>query len=68
MNIIKNMEVVFVAALVLAGFASFATADVRPAPPSAAKIAAQISTQDRVATVIVTTKRLTASEKARLGS
>ena len=68
MNVIKNMEAVFVAALVLAGFATFATADVAPPPASAAKIAAQISTQDRVATVIVTTKRLTAGEKARLGS
>ena len=68
MNIAKNMEIVFVAALVLAGFTSFATADVRPAAPSAAKIAAQISTQDNVATVIISTKRLTADEKARLGS
>ena len=68
MNIAKNMEVVFVAALVLAGFTSFATADVRQAPASAAKIAAQISTQDQVATVIVSTKRLTADEKTRLGS
>ncbi|MBC7686459.1 MAG: hypothetical protein H7176_14685 [Bdellovibrionales bacterium] len=68
MSIVKNMEVVFVAALVLAGFTTYAMADVRPAPPTAAKIAAQISTGDKVATVIVTTKRLTASEKARLGS
>ena len=68
MSIVNNMEVVFVAALLLAGFTTFATADVRPAPASAAKIAAQISTGDRVATVIVTTKRLTANEKARLDS
>ena len=68
MSIVKNMEVVFVAALVLAGFATYATATVTPAPASAAKVAAQISTGERVATVIVTTKRLTAGEKARLGS
>jgi len=68
MNIAKNMEIVFVVALVLAGFTSFATADVRPAPPAAAKIAAQSSTHDSVATVIISTKRLTADEKERLGS
>ena len=67
MNIVKNMEVVFVTALVVAGFTSFATADVRPVVTPAAR-AAQIGTQEQVATVIVRTKRLTAAEKARLGS
>jgi len=70
MNLIKNMEVVFVTALVVAGFASYASADVRTAPMAAtpAAMAAQIGTSDQIATVVVRTKRLTAAEKARLGS
>ena len=69
MNLIKNMEFVFVTALAVAGFASYATADVRTAPAATpAAIAAQIGTSDQIATVVVRTKRLTAAEKARLGS
>ena len=63
MNIIKNMEAVFVAALLIAGFSTFATADVTPAAP-----AAQVATEAKVATVVVSAKRLTAEEKTRLGS
>ena len=63
MNIIKNMEAVFVAALLIAGFSTFATADVTPAAP-----AAKAATEAKVATVVVSAKRLTAEEKTRLGS
>ncbi len=63
MNIIKNMEVVFVAALVLAGFTTFATADVTVTAP-----AAKAATEAKIATVVVSTKRLTPAEKVRLGS
>ncbi len=63
MDIIKNMESVFLAGLIIAGFATFATAEVTPNAP-AAKAAAQAN----MATVVVSTKRLTAAEKERLGS
>ncbi|MES2320505.1 MAG: hypothetical protein V4631_23755 [Pseudomonadota bacterium] len=64
MNIAKNMEAVFVAIIVLAGVATFATAKVVPAPVPAA----QVATTEKMTTVVVSTKRLTAAEKARLGS
>lgn len=71
MNIVKNMEVVFVAALALAAVTSFATAKVN-APRAAATVttsaAAPMSIDGEIATVVVTAKRLTAQEKARLGS
>ncbi len=63
MDAIKNMEVVFVAALILAGFTTFATADVTVTAP-----AAKATVEAPMATVVVSTKRLTAAEKARLGS
>lgn len=62
MNLIKNMEAVFVAIVVLAGVATFATAKVTPAP------AAQAVAKDKIATVVVSTKRLTAAQKAKLDS
>jgi hypothetical protein len=66
MNIVKNMEAFFVAALAVAAFSAYATADVKPV---AAKPVEQISSSDgRIATVVVSTKRLSAEEKARLGS
>jgi len=63
MNIVKNMEAVFVAVIVLAGVATFATAKVAPKAP-----AAQATSQEKMNTVVVTTKRLTAAQKARLDS
>lgn len=62
MNLIKNMEAVFVAVIVLAGIATYATAKVTPAP------AAQAATETKMATVVVRTKRLTAAQKAQLDS
>jgi hypothetical protein len=64
MNIIKNMEAVFVAALAVAAFATYATAEVAVV----AKPTAQVIAEGKIATVVVSTKRLTAAEKARLGS
>lgn len=66
MNIAKNMEFVFVAVLAIAGFTTYATADVAPRAAKTAPAAAAV--QNEVATVVVTTKRLTAEEKARLDS
>ena len=63
MKITKHMEVVFVAVLMLIGFTTFATADVTAAAP-----AAKATTEAKIATVVVSTKRLTAEEKTRLGS
>jgi hypothetical protein len=63
MNITKNMEAVFVAALIIAGFTTFATAEVTTTAP-----AAKATAEAKMATVVVSTKRLTAAEKARLGS
>jgi hypothetical protein len=65
MNIVKNMEVIFVAALVVAGFTTYATANERPAAPTAVKVDAQ---QEKMVTIVVSTKRLTQEEKTRLGS
>lgn len=64
MNLIKNMEAVFVAVVILAGVATYATAKVAPAPVPAA----QAATVNKMATVVVSTKRLTAAQKAQLDS
>ena len=64
MNIAKNMEAVFVATVILAGVATYATAKVTPVPAPAAKVA----TQERMVTIVVSTKRLTAAQKAALDS
>ena len=63
MSIVKNMEAVFIAVIVLAGVATFATAKVAPKAT-----AAQAATKEKMNTVVVTTKRLTAAQKARLDS
>jgi hypothetical protein len=62
MNLIKNMEAVFVAVIVLAGIATYATAKVTPAPT------AQVASETKMATVVVRTKRLTTAQKAQLDS
>ena len=71
MNIAKNMEAIFLAAIVVAGATSFATAAVpatRVAAPATAPTAAVIAKADTSAmqVVTVTAKRLTAAEKAAL--
>jgi hypothetical protein len=64
MNIMKNMEAIFLAAAFLAGvtsYASAASADARE------RYDAQVSVEGKqMAVVKVTTKRLTAAEKARI--
>ncbi|MDC8758653.1 hypothetical protein [Janthinobacterium fluminis] len=64
MNIAKNMEALFVAAVVLAGAASFATA----AAPKwhAAPAAPQFAADAPMQTVVVVGKRLSAAEKAAM--
>ena len=67
MNVTRNMEAFFVAAAVVAGFATYATADVAPARAPAPS-QAMISTDGQVATVVVSTKRLSAAQKADIDS
>ena len=68
MNIAKNMEIIFVAATVIAGATSFATAADEYDAVVAAPVA-KVVVLDKAAampTVTVTAKRLTAAEKAAL--
>lgn len=60
MNIAKNMEVIFVAAVAIIGATSFANASA-PAPRSAAP---SVSVAADMPVVTITAKRLTAAEKA----
>jgi hypothetical protein len=67
MNIAKNMEVIFVAAAVVAAATSFATASERVdfvMPADKAIVAVQADAS--LPTVTVSAKRLTAAEKAAL--
>lgn len=70
MNIAKNMEAIFVAAIVVAGATTFATAAV-PATRAAAPASAPTALVAKADTspmpvVTVTAKRLSAAEKAAL--
>jgi hypothetical protein len=65
MNIAKNMEIIFVAASVIAAATSFATAADSPAAP-VAKAAVVAQADVKMPVVTVTAKRLTAAEKAAL--
>ncbi|WP_343730541.1 hypothetical protein [Duganella sp.] len=67
MNIAKNMEAIFVAAIVVASATTFATAAVNePAAPVAPVVAAVKADATAMPTVTVSAKRLTAAEKAAL--
>ncbi|USX21161.1 hypothetical protein NHH82_03030 [Oxalobacteraceae bacterium OTU3REALA1] len=71
MNIAKNMEAIFIAAIVVAGATTFATAAVpatRATAPATAPTTAVVAKADTSAmqVVTVTAKRLTAAEKAAL--
>jgi hypothetical protein len=68
MNIVKNMEVLFAAAAIAAGCATFAMAEVTPKAAPIQVSPAMISTDGQVATVVVSTKRLSAAQKADLDS
>ena len=65
MNIAKNMEAIFLAAVALASVTSFATASTpvqRIDPPAYAQVAADTN----MTVVTITGKRLSAAEKAAL--
>lgn len=69
MNIAKNMEIIFVAAAVIAGATTFATAaderaDIAAAP--AAQVYVVAKADAAMPSVTVSAKRLTAAEKAAL--
>ncbi|CUI06598.1 hypothetical protein LXA47_28920 [Massilia sp. P8910] len=65
MNIAKNMEAIFVAALVVVSATSFATAGA-PAARSSAPAAVQAGADANMTVVTVSAKRLSAAEKAQL--
>lgn len=65
MNILKNMEIVFVVAATLAAATSFATAST-PVVTVAADRAIVATADAQMAVVTVSAKRLTAAEKAAL--
>jgi hypothetical protein len=63
MNVLKNMEAIFLATAFLACVTSYATAAI---PEARERYNAQVSVQgEQTAVVKVTAKRLTAAEKAR---
>ncbi|MBW8902299.1 MAG: hypothetical protein JF619_30255 [Massilia sp.] len=62
MNIAKNMEFIFVAALVVA--VSVSNAFAAPVAP-AAKATNAVATKAPIATVVIIGKRLTAAQKAK---
>jgi hypothetical protein len=68
MNIAKNMEIIFVAASLIAAATSLATAADTSAAPAAAiaKVAVVTQADVKMPVVTVTAKRLTAAEKAAL--
>ena len=67
MNIAKNMEVIFIVALALVCATGLASA-AAPAHRSAASVVLQSATAAPMAVVTITGKRLTAAQKAQLGS
>ena len=68
MNVSKNMEAIFLAALVLAGATGYAGAAIPAHMQTAtqATVGHKIESTQQKAVVKVTAKRLTAAEKARL--
>ena len=64
MNIAKNMEFVFVAAIALVTFTGVASA----ALPQVAQRAVVVQADTKMAVVTIVGKRLSAAEKARLGN
>jgi hypothetical protein len=67
MNIAKNMEIIFIAALALASATSLAGAAV-PAHRSSAPAALQAVAAAPMTVVTITGKRLSAAQKAQLGA
>ena len=67
MNIAKNMEAIFLAAVALASVTSFATAS-NPVQRIAAPAFTQAAADTTMTVVTITGKRLTAAEKAALAN
>ncbi|MET0857149.1 MAG: hypothetical protein ABWY27_10405 [Telluria sp.] len=67
MNIAKNMEIIFIAALALASATSLANA-AAPAHRSAAAAALQAAPMAQMTVVTITGKRLSTAQKAHLGA
>ncbi len=65
MNIAKNMEIIFVAAVALIGATSLATAGAAP-QTVLISAAAPAASPAKMQVVVITGKRLSAAEKARI--
>jgi hypothetical protein len=65
MNIAKNMEVIFVAALAIISTTTFATAGAEPRKNVAPEVV-KVGAAPTMTTITVSAKRLTAAEKAQL--
>ncbi|MYN10312.1 hypothetical protein [Pseudoduganella aquatica] len=68
MNIAKNMEAIFIAAVALASVASFATAAVPVTAPAAPAAVVAKAPAAAMPVVTITAKRLSAAEKAALAN
>jgi hypothetical protein len=66
MNVLKNMEIIFVAAASLAVATSYATASTPVIEVPAAAVATVAAAPAKMPVVVVAAKRLTAAEKAAL--
>ncbi len=66
MNVAKNMEVIFVAAIALVSMTGLATAAVDARPPAPVEVV-KVGAAPQVMVITVTGKRLSAAEKAALG-
>jgi hypothetical protein len=67
MNIAKNMEIIFIAALALVSATSLASAAV-PAHRAASPVLLQAQSTAPMTVVTITGKRLSAAQKAQLGN
>ena len=67
MNIAKNMEIIFIAALALVSATSLASA-AAPAHRSTSPVVQQAVAAAPMTVVTITGKRLSAAQKARLGA
>jgi len=67
MNIAKNMEAIFLAAVTLAGATTLATAAV-PAVKHTVTAAVTTASAGKMPVVVITAKRLSAAEKAALAN
>ncbi|HEY0060787.1 MAG TPA: hypothetical protein VGC21_01625 [Telluria sp.] len=65
MNIAKNMELIFVAALAVISTTSFATAGAQPRKAAAPEVV-KVGVAPTMTVITVSAKRLTAAEKAQL--